>query len=113
MSSFTCLNCGHLTSIFGRDGAAKIAKDMDVLLTMAALNRTLNVALETSLNFPTEFMKTALSCLGCIWHSDTGHLAHGLRRAQLRRGVAALCIGGGMGIAICVERYFGQTLVIT
>lgn len=30
-------------------------------------------------------------------------LIHALRRQQLRRGVATLCIGGGMGIALCVE----------
>jgi len=31
-------------------------------------------------------------------------LLHGLRRTGGRKGVAALCIGGGMGIAMCVER---------
>ena len=31
-------------------------------------------------------------------------LLHGLKRTGGRRGVAALCIGGGMGIAMCVER---------
>ena len=31
-------------------------------------------------------------------------LLHGLRRTGGMRGVAALCIGGGMGIAMCVER---------
>jgi len=31
-------------------------------------------------------------------------LLHELQRRQLRRGVATLCIGGGMGIALCVER---------
>lgn len=31
-------------------------------------------------------------------------LLHGLKRTGARRGVAALCIGGGMGIAMCVER---------
>ncbi len=31
-------------------------------------------------------------------------LVHGLRRLNKRRGVAALCVGGGMGVAICVER---------
>jgi acetyl-CoA C-acetyltransferase len=30
-------------------------------------------------------------------------LLHTLRRRKLRRGVATLCIGGGMGIALCVE----------
>jgi acetyl-CoA C-acetyltransferase len=31
-------------------------------------------------------------------------LVHALQLHGKRRGVAALCIGGGMGIAICVER---------
>jgi acetyl-CoA C-acetyltransferase len=31
-------------------------------------------------------------------------LLHELRRRKLRRGLATLCIGGGMGIAMCVER---------
>lgn len=31
-------------------------------------------------------------------------LVHALQRHGKRRGVAALCIGGGMGIAMCVER---------
>lgn len=31
-------------------------------------------------------------------------LLYGLKRTGARRGVAALCIGGGMGIAMCVER---------
>jgi acetyl-CoA C-acetyltransferase len=31
-------------------------------------------------------------------------LLHGLALRGQRRGVAALCIGGGMGIAMCVER---------
>ncbi len=31
-------------------------------------------------------------------------LLHELRRRNLRYGVAALCVGGGMGIAVCVER---------
>lgn len=30
-------------------------------------------------------------------------LVHALRRRGLQRGVATLCIGGGMGIALCVE----------
>ncbi len=28
MSGFACPNCGHITSIFGRDGASKIARDL-------------------------------------------------------------------------------------
>ena len=31
-------------------------------------------------------------------------LLHELRRRDARRGLATLCIGGGMGIAMCVER---------
>ena len=31
-------------------------------------------------------------------------LLYALKRTGARRGVAALCIGGGMGIAMCVER---------
>jgi acetyl-CoA C-acetyltransferase len=31
-------------------------------------------------------------------------LLHELRRRNVRRGLATLCIGGGMGIAMCVER---------
>ncbi len=30
-------------------------------------------------------------------------LIHELRRQNLRKGVASLCIGGGMGIAMCIE----------
>jgi len=30
-------------------------------------------------------------------------LIHELRRSALRRGLATLCIGGGMGIAMCIE----------
>jgi acetyl-CoA C-acetyltransferase len=32
-------------------------------------------------------------------------LIHALKRTGLKRGVAALCIGGGMGIAICIETF--------
>ena len=31
-------------------------------------------------------------------------LLYELRRRNARRGLATLCIGGGMGIALCVER---------
>lgn len=31
-------------------------------------------------------------------------LLHAMKRLNKRRGVAGLCIGGGMGIALCVER---------
>ena len=31
-------------------------------------------------------------------------LLHELRRRDARRGLASLCIGGGMGVALAVER---------
>jgi acetyl-CoA C-acetyltransferase len=31
-------------------------------------------------------------------------LLHEMKRRGARRGLATLCIGGGMGIAMCVER---------
>ena len=31
-------------------------------------------------------------------------LVHSLKRLGLKKGVAALCVGGGMGVAVCVER---------
>jgi len=31
-------------------------------------------------------------------------LLHNLRRLNKKKGVAALCIGGGMGVALAVER---------
>ena len=31
-------------------------------------------------------------------------LLYAMRRRGAKRGVAALCVGGGMGIAMCVER---------
>ena len=31
-------------------------------------------------------------------------LLHNMKRLELKKGVAALCVGGGMGIAVCVER---------
>jgi acetyl-CoA C-acetyltransferase len=31
-------------------------------------------------------------------------LLHEMRRRQSKKGLATLCIGGGMGIALCVER---------
>ena len=31
-------------------------------------------------------------------------LIYALKNTNKKRGVAALCIGGGMGIAMCVER---------
>jgi len=30
-------------------------------------------------------------------------LLYGMKRRNAKKGVASLCIGGGMGIAICVE----------
>jgi acetyl-CoA C-acetyltransferase len=32
------------------------------------------------------------------------HLAHRIRRGETRRGLAALCVGGGMGMAVALER---------
>ena len=31
-------------------------------------------------------------------------LLYNMERLDKKRGVAALCVGGGMGIAMCVER---------
>lgn len=31
-------------------------------------------------------------------------LLHNLKRTKQQKGVAALCVGGGMGVAMCVER---------
>jgi len=31
-------------------------------------------------------------------------LLHEMRRRNVKKGLATLCIGGGMGIAMCVER---------
>ena len=32
-------------------------------------------------------------------------LLYNMQRVGVKRGLAALCIGGGMGIALCVERF--------
>ena len=31
-------------------------------------------------------------------------LLHEMKKRDARKGLATLCIGGGMGIALCVER---------
>ena len=31
-------------------------------------------------------------------------LLHEMQRRDARKGIASLCIGGGMGVALCVER---------
>jgi acetyl-CoA C-acetyltransferase len=31
-------------------------------------------------------------------------LLHEMQRRNVKKGLATLCIGGGMGIAMCVER---------
>jgi acetyl-CoA C-acetyltransferase len=31
-------------------------------------------------------------------------LIHELQRRQAAKGIATLCIGGGMGVALCIER---------
>lgn len=38
-------------------------------------------------------------------------LLYNLRRLKLTKGIAALCIGGGMGIAIAIEAYPPGTVV--
>lgn len=35
-------------------------------------------------------------------------LLHEMARRDVQKGLATLCIGGGMGIAMCVERTSGQ-----
>ena len=32
-------------------------------------------------------------------------LLYNMQRVGVKRGLAALCIGGGMGIALCIERF--------
>jgi acetyl-CoA C-acetyltransferase len=34
----------------------------------------------------------------------TGHAPHEMRRRNAKKGLASLCIGGGMGVALAVER---------
>jgi acetyl-CoA C-acetyltransferase len=31
-------------------------------------------------------------------------LLHEMQRRNAKKGIASLCIGGGMGVALCVER---------
>jgi len=31
-------------------------------------------------------------------------LLHEMKRRDYKKGIASLCIGGGMGIALCLER---------
>ena len=31
-------------------------------------------------------------------------LLHAMKNRDAKKGVAALCVGGGMGVALCVER---------
>ena len=42
--------------------------------------------------------------IGCSGARILVTLLHALEDANLKRGIASLCIGGGMGIAMCVER---------
>ena len=42
--------------------------------------------------------------IGCSGARVLTSLLHGLQARNLRRGIATLCIGGGMGIALAVER---------
>lgn len=41
--------------------------------------------------------------IGCSGARILVTLIHGLKRTGGKRGVAALCVGGGMGVAMCVE----------
>jgi hypothetical protein len=43
--------------------------------------------------------------IGCSGARVLVTLVHTMMRNNLARGLAALCIGGGMGIAICVEKF--------
>jgi acetyl-CoA C-acetyltransferase len=31
-------------------------------------------------------------------------LLHEMKRRNAKKGIASLCIGGGMGVALCIER---------
>ena len=31
-------------------------------------------------------------------------LLHEMQRRDAKKGIASLCIGGGMGVALCIER---------
>jgi acetyl-CoA acyltransferase len=42
--------------------------------------------------------------IGCSGARILTTLVHHMRRAELNKGMAALCIGVGQGIALCVER---------
>jgi acetyl-CoA C-acetyltransferase len=42
--------------------------------------------------------------IGCTGVRITTTLLHEMRRRQARRGIATLCISGGMGMALLVER---------
>ena len=42
--------------------------------------------------------------LGCTGSKLTATLLHELKRRGGRYGIVTMCIGGGMGIAMCVER---------
>jgi acetyl-CoA C-acetyltransferase len=43
--------------------------------------------------------------IGCTGARITVSLVHELRRRGLSRGIASLCVGGGMGAALFVEAY--------
>ena len=38
-------------------------------------------------------------------------LIHALIDRQLKKGVAALCVGGGMGVAMCIEAFYYTALL--
>jgi len=41
--------------------------------------------------------------IGATGAIQTTRLLHSMRRDGIRRGVVTMCIGGGQGIALCVE----------
>jgi len=69
-----------------------------------------SIAVVKELNVPMEKVNVCggsiglghpIGCSGC---RILVTLLHAMKRINKRKGVAALCIGGGMGIALCVER---------
>ena len=51
----------------------------------------------------------AVSLSKIIWVKIAGVLVtllHEMQKRKAKKGLATLCIGGGMGVAMCVERNF-------
>ena len=42
--------------------------------------------------------------IGASRRAHADHAAARMQRRDAKKGLATLCIGGGMGIALCVER---------